>query len=531
LGIAQSPIPNPQSPISISINNYILNYFNCSCYNNYYIINIIINILKKLMPNKQGHSHIKHIDLNDEEIEKIFNALNLDLSTQTLSEHEVFVGLSKLNIPNETIKRIFKKLDIKKDGKISLGELKQYVKIQEHQLKDLFLKIDTNNNGIITRSEMINSLKEYYPNKHFSESAVDNLMNRLDVNNDGVVDFCEWREFLLFLPEVNLGYLMEWGGETSALLFNIQDASPIQMITENAKGEYKTSSLNKWLKNFLAGGVAGAISRTLTAPLERLKILYQVNYKGASNPPNIINGLKEVIEKDGVRGLFRGNFVNCCKATPDTSIKFAVFELFKQMLRGGDESVTLQSYQLFLAGAGSGLISGFCVFPLDVLKTRFSAAPTGTYSSIIDAIRKIQKAEGRIKPFFNGFQATLIAALPNSGINLMTYEFLKKTVNSYFSKKNKEVPMTLFMVMGAVSAVLASSIMYPFQLVTSRIIMQGMSEKRLGMMGIINDVKHNEGFGGFYKGFKPAMSKILLGNGIAYGSYEVCRKYFGLTKK
>ena len=57
------------------------------------------------------------------------------------------------------------------------------------------------------------------------------------------------------------------GGETSALLFNIQD-TPLQMISE--RGEGGESTLKKWLSNFLAGGVAGAVSRTLTAPLDRL---------------------------------------------------------------------------------------------------------------------------------------------------------------------------------------------------------------------------------------------------------------------
>ena len=49
------------------------------------------------------------------------------------------------------------------------------------------------------------------------------LFKKMDFNNDGEVDFHEWREFLLFLPEFDLEYLMDWGGETSALLFNIQD--------------------------------------------------------------------------------------------------------------------------------------------------------------------------------------------------------------------------------------------------------------------------------------------------------------------
>ena len=57
------------------------------------------------------------------------------------------------------------------------------------------------------------------------------------------------------------------------------------------------------------------------------------------------------------------------------------------------------------------------------------------------------------------------------------------------------------MTLGAFSAVVASSLMYPFGLVKSRIIMQGMSGERLGMIGIVRKIIINEGYGGFYKGF------------------------------
>jgi solute carrier family 25 phosphate transporter 23/24/25/41 len=287
--------------------------------------------------------------------------------------------------------------------------------------------------------------------------------------------------------------------------------------------EDKTMEKLNWIKNMVSGGIAGAVSRTITAPLDRLKILYQINYKGLSNPPNIIKGLNQVFIKDGFTGLFRGNFINTMKACPETSIKFSSFEFFKHKLTK-DGRTTISKPELFMCGAFSGLLSSFCVFPLEVLKTRFAAAPTGTYNSITDAVTKISKTEGRIKPFFNGYQATLCSVFPNSGINLMTYEILKTKASKYFTeKKNKEIPHTLYMAIGACSAIFSSSLMYPWQLITSRVIMQGLSNNKKSMRDIIKEVKYNEGLIGFYKGFKPAMTKILLGNGIAFYVYEACK--------
>lgn len=120
-------------------------------------------------------------------------------------------------------------------------------------------------------------------------------------------------------------------------------------------------------KAVLAGGLAGAISKTVTAPMERLKVIYQVQTK---KPPSMWMGLKEIYTEGGVKGLFRGNGVNIIKSAPEKAIKYAAFEQVKNLLTkmNGDQSSNVIT---FIAGSSSGVICHTALYPLEVVKTRY----------------------------------------------------------------------------------------------------------------------------------------------------------------
>lgn len=348
---------------------------------------------------------------------------------------------------------------------------------QDEKLRKLFGQIDKDKDGYILPMELKIAMEELYPYE-IEEDAILFLFEKMDRDKDGKIGYDEWRSFLFLIPSMRLDYIFEFWTQTFSGFIDITDNQPLQLAEEVAHENISAAKPNlmTWTRNFLAGAVAGVVSRTCTAPLERLKILYQVDYAHAGvRPPNIYSGLTGIYNRDGFRGLFRGNLTNIVKATPDTAIRFAVFEHMKLLLKGAQVTPKdhLSPRELFVAGAVAGIVSNFCVYPLDVVKVRISAAPTGTYDGILDVFTKIMKNEGRIRPFYRGITASLCSSIPNAGLNLMTYELIKKFILKKTQWTN-DPPVFLMMGVGGMSALISSTLLYPFQLICNRIIMQGL---------------------------------------------------------
>ena len=83
---------------------------------------------------------------------------------------------------------------------------------------------------------------------------------------------------------------------------------------------------------FMAGGVAGAVSRTVVSPLERLKIIYQVQNKGMQEYKLSISGaLKNMWTDEGWRGMMRGNGTNCIRIVPYSAVQFGSYNIYKKV--------------------------------------------------------------------------------------------------------------------------------------------------------------------------------------------------------
>lgn len=295
-----------------------------------------------------------------------------------------------------------------------------------------------------------------------------------------------------------------------------------------------------WWRHLAAGGIAGAVSRTCTAPLDRIKVFLQVQTQKTA----ISDSLRYMLQEGGLRSMWRGNGINVLKIAPESAIKFAAYEKIKRLIRG-EEKRQMSIGERFMAGAAAGGISQTVIYPMEVLKTRLALRRTGQYKGIVDAAKKIYILEG-LRSFYRGYIPNILGIIPYAGIDLAVYETLKK---KYLSCHNDEQPSFLVLLAcGSASSTLGQVCSYPLALVRTRLQAQVVSKytyttsplgaipmKQAGvgnddnMMGVFRKILRTEGICGLYRGITPNFIKVLPAVSISYVVYEYASRGLGVN--
>ena len=149
---------------------------------------------------------------------------------------------------------------------------------------------------------------------------------------------------------------------------------------------------------YTQGGVAGAMSRTCVSPLERMKILFQIQTKAnpslhtrnrVTNYVGVWSTLRKIYVEEGVIGYFRGNGANVLRMIPYSAVQFGVFESLRKVIPRRPGCTDLDTLQRLYAGAISGAASVIATYPLDLIRTRLS---------MHDAMFLTSDAKGQVRP-------------------------------------------------------------------------------------------------------------------------------------
>ncbi|XP_072276135.1 mitochondrial adenyl nucleotide antiporter SLC25A24 [Pyxicephalus adspersus] len=406
--------------------------------------------------------------------------------------------------------------DTNKDGQLDFAEFIKYLEEHEKKMKIAFTSLDKNSDGKIEASEILNSLKAL--GIKISSDHAEKILKSMDADGTLTVDWNEWRDHFLFNPADDIQEIIRYWKHSTVL--DIGDSLTIP--DEFTEEEKKTG---QWWKQLLAGGMAGAVSRTGTAPLDRLKVMMQVH--GTKGNSNMLAGLKQMIKEGGIRSLWRGNGVNVIKIAPETAMKFWAYEQYKKLFTS--ESGKLGTAERFIAGSLAGATAQTSIYPMEVLKTRLAVGKTGQYNGMFDCAKKILKKEG-LRAFYKGYIPNILGIIPYAGIDLAVYETLKNHWLQKYATDSANPGVLVLLGCGTVSSTCGQLASYPLALIRTRMQAQASIEgaPQLSMGGLFRKIIAKEGFLGLYRGIAPNFLKVLPAVSISYVVYEKMKVRLGI---
>ncbi|XP_051896248.1 calcium-binding mitochondrial carrier protein SCaMC-3-like [Pristis pectinata] len=285
-------------------------------------------------------------------------------------------------------------------------------------------------------------------------------------------------------------------------------------------------TLGTWWKHLVAGAVAGAVSRTWTAPLDRLKIYVQVN--AIKQRVDLLGSWKVMVKEGGYISLWRGNGINVVKIAPETGIKFLAYDQYKKFF--SDSHTKLDIHQRFAAGSLAGVTAQTIVYPMEVLKTRLALGNTGQYKGINDCMRTIIKNEG-FAGLYRGYLPNLLGIIPYAGIELTVYESTKKAYCQKYGQEPNDPGMFIHLSCGTISSTCGQLGSYPLALIRTKMQAHAVITDRpqVSMIQHIITIMREEGLRGLYRGFTPNCMKVVPAVSISFVVYEQMRNLLGLT--
>lgn len=258
-----------------------------------------------------------------------------------------------------------------------------------------------------------------------------------------------------------------------------------------------------FLKNFLMGGTAGVISKTSCAPLERVKIILQnqAALEGASKQYSGVLGTgKAILGEQGVKALWRGNFVNCLRYFPTQAMNFACKEKYQQLLVPDKEKAGFGRWfaGYLAAGGAAGATSLTVAYPLEFAYTRLAAdVQQKQFTGLFDCFGKIFQKEG-VRGLYRGYAPSVCGIIVYRAGYFGIYDVGKLMLFGEDAKPHFLLKFGLALCVDIGAACTA----YPFDTVRRRLMMQsGRAEMQYtGAIQALKYIVANEGVGGLYKG-------------------------------
>jgi len=171
------------------------------------------------------------------------------------------------------------------------------------------------------------------------------------------------------------------------------------------------------LKHILIGGIFSqvVIAPTITAPLERVKVLLQVHPTRFTGQ---LDCLSYIFKTEGLAGVFKGSLLTLARDIPAFCSYFATYELLRSLVKSDDGRMSLGATAAI--GGLSGVVGWGVEIPADNIKNRHQVCLG--QRPLSSTVREVL-AQGGVRQLYRGAGVILVRAFPANAATFIGYEW------------------------------------------------------------------------------------------------------------
>jgi len=278
-----------------------------------------------------------------------------------------------------------------------------------------------------------------------------------------------------------------------------------------------------FFENFMLAGVAAGVSKTVAAPIERVKLLVQnqdeMIKQGRLDKPytGVLDCTRRVLATEGVYPFWRGNLANVLRYFPTQALNFAFKDAIKVAFATPKDAGQARKFTMnILSGGMAGTCSLLFVYSLDYARTRLANDAKGKggerqFNGLIDVYTKTLKSDG-IQGLYRGFAISAVGIFIYRGMYFGMFDTLKPLLLG-------DTPnVGLSFLLGWAVTITAGLMSYPIDTIRRRMMMtSGGGVKYKGSIDCGVQILKNEGFMSMMKGAGANILRGVAGAGVLAG--------------
>jgi len=286
-----------------------------------------------------------------------------------------------------------------------------------------------------------------------------------------------------------------------------------------------------FIENFMLSGVAAGVSKTVAAPIERVKLLVQnqdeMIKQGRLDRPytGVLDCTKRVMATEGIAPFWRGNLANVLRYFPTQALNFAFKDSIKAAFACPKDAPNWKKFAInIMSGGMAGSMSLCFVYSLDFARTRLANDAKGKggerqYNGLIDVYRKTLKSDG-IQGLYRGFAISVVGIFVYRGMYFGLYDSLKPILIG----KDGSAFFSFFL--GWAVTIVSGLMSYPIDTIRRRMMMtSGTGVVYKGAVDCGMQILKNEGFMSMMKGAGANVLRGVAGAGVLAGFDVVSAAY------